>query len=90
MTRESLHLSVDDLDALLDGHLDLIKLRHIEMCDECREFARAEQELSGSVSVASLTRLEDILFDPQGRLDYELRGARDAVFRSWNNARAKE
>ena len=41
------------------------------------EFARAEQVLAGSVSVASLMRLEDILFDTQGTLDYELRGARD-------------
>lgn len=41
------------------------------------EFARGEHELRGSLSVATLKRLEDVLFDSQGSLDYELRGARD-------------
>lgn len=54
MTRDSLHLTVDDLDALLDGHLDLVKLRHIEMCDECREFARAEQQLAARLAALPL------------------------------------
>ena len=54
MTRDSLHLTVDDLDALLDGHLDLIKLRHIEMCDDCREFARAEQQLAARLAALPL------------------------------------
>lgn len=50
MTRESLHLTVDDFDALLDGHLDLIKLRHMEVCEECRDFARAEQQLAARLA----------------------------------------
>jgi hypothetical protein len=54
MTRDSLHLTVDDLDALLDGHLDLIKLRHIEMCDDCREFARTEQQLAARLAALPL------------------------------------
>ena len=41
------------------------------------EFAHALQELHGTLAVASLQRLEDVLFDTQGSLDYELRGARD-------------
>jgi hypothetical protein len=54
MTRDSLHLTVDDLDALLDGHLDLIKLRHIEMCPECRAFAHAEQQLAARLAALPL------------------------------------
>ncbi len=42
------------------------------------EFARAGDELRGTVSVADLKRLDDVLFDPQGRLHYELQGGRDA------------
>ena len=42
------------------------------------EFARSEQQVSGSVPVASLKRLEDVLFDTAGDLDYQLRGTRDA------------
>ena len=41
------------------------------------EFARGGQELRGTVAAAGLKRLEDVLYDPQGSLDYELRGARD-------------
>lgn len=41
------------------------------------EFARAGEELRGSLSVTGLKRLEDVLFDTQGRLEYELRGGRD-------------
>jgi hypothetical protein len=54
MTRDSLHLTVNDLDALLDGHLDLIKLRHIEMCDECRDFAHAERQLAARLAALPL------------------------------------
>ena len=42
------------------------------------EFARSEQQLRGSLPVADLQRLDDILFDTQGNLDYVLRGTRDA------------
>ena len=42
------------------------------------EFARAQQHLRGSLEVATLTRLADVLFDTAGSVDYELRGARDA------------
>ena len=54
MTRDSLHLTIDDLDALLDGHLDLVKVRHIEMCEDCRDFARAEQQLAARLAALPL------------------------------------
>jgi uncharacterized protein len=41
------------------------------------EFARAQQQLRGSLDVATLKRLEDVLFDSAGSLDYEIRGTRD-------------
>jgi uncharacterized protein len=41
------------------------------------EFARSAQELSGSVPVSGLQRLEDLLYDSSGTLWYELRGRRD-------------
>lgn len=41
------------------------------------EFARAEQQLRGSVDVAALKRLEDVLYDSRGRLDYALQGSFD-------------
>jgi uncharacterized protein len=42
------------------------------------QFARSGQSLQGSVPVAGFKRLEDILYDAQGDLDYELKGGRDA------------
>ena len=42
------------------------------------EFARAEQSVVGSLPVASLTRLEDVLFDKEGTVSYEIRGGRSA------------
>ena len=41
------------------------------------EFARAEEELRGSLRVVSLKRLEDVLFDSDGSLEYMIRGSRD-------------
>jgi uncharacterized protein len=41
------------------------------------EFARAQQQLRGSVEVAELTRLADVLFDASGTVEYEVRGVRD-------------
>ncbi len=41
------------------------------------EFARAGEELSGSVPVAELARLSDSLYDTQGALQFELKGGRD-------------
>jgi uncharacterized protein len=41
------------------------------------EFARAGQQLRGSLPVASLKRLQDVLFDPDGVLQFELRGGQD-------------
>ena len=41
------------------------------------EFARAGEELSGRVEVRQLQRLEDLLFDTEGILDYGLTGSRD-------------
>jgi len=45
------------------------------------EFARAGQELRGSLPVAGLKRLEDSLFDTQGILGYELSGGVDELNR---------
>ena len=45
------------------------------------EFARERQHLRGSLLVSSLTRLEDVLYDTTGALEYELRGGRDALDR---------
>ena len=41
------------------------------------EFARGGQQLRGSLAVVDLQRLDDILFDTQGTLEYALRGGRD-------------
>jgi uncharacterized protein len=41
------------------------------------EFARSAQQLSGSLPVEGLKRLEDVLSDADGSLRYELRGGRD-------------
>jgi hypothetical protein len=54
MNSESLHLTLDDLDALLEGHLEVIKLRHLEQCDGCRDFARAEQQLAARLAALPL------------------------------------
>ena len=45
------------------------------------EFARSAQKLSAKVAVASLERLEDVLHDREGVLDYELHGGRDERMR---------
>lgn len=45
------------------------------------EFARSAQQLSGSVAVASLKRLEDVLHDSEGILQYDLHGGRDERLR---------
>lgn len=41
------------------------------------EFARSGPKLHGKLPVARLKRLDDILFDTQGSLDYEVGGTRD-------------
>lgn len=41
------------------------------------EFARSEQQLVGELPVASLKRLDDVLYDTAGCLNYEIRGTRD-------------
>jgi uncharacterized protein len=41
------------------------------------EFAHSAQELSASVPVATLQRLDDILYDSAGRLEYTVRGRQD-------------
>ncbi len=41
------------------------------------EFARSAQQVRGNLSVASLKRLEDVLYDTAGALEYEIRGTRD-------------
>ena len=42
------------------------------------EFARSGQQLRGSLPMRDLKRLEDLLHDASGSLDYELKGTRDA------------
>lgn len=42
------------------------------------EFARSGERLGGILPVASLKRLEDILYDTTGELEYEIRGTRDS------------
>ena len=42
------------------------------------EFARAGDELSGSVPVAELARLTDVLFDADGAVQFVLKGGSDA------------
>ena len=42
------------------------------------EFARAQQQSHGSLPVVGFPRLEDLLFDQDGSLEYEIRGTRDA------------
>ena len=41
------------------------------------EFSRAEDELQGQLPLASLNRLQDCLFDAEGRVDFLLKGGRD-------------
>jgi uncharacterized protein len=41
------------------------------------EFARSEQKLSGSLPVAKLKRLDDVLFDDAGSVSYSVRGVLD-------------
>jgi uncharacterized protein len=41
------------------------------------EFARAQQQLRGALPAAGLKRLEDVLFDTQGSVEYEVRGCLD-------------
>lgn len=41
------------------------------------EFARAEQRMSGRLSVASLRRLDDVLFDDKGDVEYTVQGGRN-------------
>ena len=41
------------------------------------EFARAEQELRGSLPVTSLARLQDGLFDASGSIEFVIKGGRD-------------
>ena len=54
MSHDTLHLDHDDLDALLDGRLEVLKLRHLDLCDPCREFVRAEKELAARLSALPL------------------------------------
>lgn len=42
------------------------------------EFARSAQQLSGSLPALSLKRLDDVLYDAEGGVDYTLRGDQDA------------
>lgn len=53
------------------------------------EFARGEQALTGTVPVADLARLDDILFEKQGAISYELQGRRDERNRALLDLRLK-
>lgn len=54
MTFDTLHLTLDDFDALIDGQLDIVKLRHLDTCGECRDFVRAERELAARLAALPL------------------------------------
>lgn len=41
------------------------------------EFSRADKEMRGSLQVAELARLQDMLFDGEGRVDFLFKGSRD-------------
>ena len=41
------------------------------------EFSRADREMRGSLQVTELTRLQDMLFDGKGQVDFLLKGGRD-------------
>ena len=41
------------------------------------EFCRADKEIRGNLQAASLARLQDSLFDAEGRVDFLLKGGRD-------------
>lgn len=41
------------------------------------EFARSAQQISGQLPAASLHRLEDVLYDAEGCVDYRIRGDQD-------------
>lgn len=45
------------------------------------EFARSAQQLAGNIAVVALQRLEDVLFDRDGSLEYEVEGGRDERMR---------
>lgn len=42
------------------------------------EFARSAQQLSGSLPAVSLKRLDDVLYDGEGGVEYRIRGEQDA------------
>ncbi len=44
--RPDAHLSLDDLDAWLAGHLGQSEQAHLDACDECRDTARTERILA--------------------------------------------
>lgn len=49
-----MHLTPDDLDALLEGRLDQVKLRHLDVCEPCHQFALAEQRLAARLAALPL------------------------------------
>lgn len=44
--RPDAHLSLDDIDAWLAGHLGRSEQAHLDACDECRDAARTERMLA--------------------------------------------
>lgn len=49
-----MHLTADDLDAFLEGRLDQVKLRHLDVCEPCHQFALAEQRLAARLAALPL------------------------------------
>jgi hypothetical protein len=49
-----LHLTPDEMDEWLGGRLSVERIWHLEICDECRTFAEAEQSLVARLQAAPL------------------------------------
>jgi hypothetical protein len=48
--RPDTHLSVDDIDAWLAGHLGTTEQEHLDSCAECREAAQADRVLTAQLA----------------------------------------
>jgi hypothetical protein len=53
MTRPAAHLSPDDIDAFLAGHLGADQQTHLDACNECRDVAQTERVLLRQLAALS-------------------------------------
>lgn len=53
MTRPDVHLSPDDIDAWLAGHLGSAEQTHLDACSECRDVAHTERVLLRQLAALS-------------------------------------